>query len=188
MSTLLCIRYSNTISSQDLSYAIMTQPSKQQTSKPIDSRQEKSYTLISGLIDHFIANERGNLEKLKLYLTNLVCMELRHSIRENISTIISEQSTIRKLEQQLKDKDCHIEQLELMVFELQSLVRLKSIELSKGTIDDDVQFNSTSSSKVIETVVEKHKKKNLAFKLRNIFSITSRCKSESPKTASDSES
>jgi type I site-specific restriction endonuclease len=172
----------------------MTHSSIQQAAKPLDSRPEevKSYALISELIDHFITTERGSLEKLKVYIADLISKEVRRSIQDNISTIISEHNTIRNLEQQLNDKDNHIEQLELMVFELQSLVRLRSVELSKGTIDDDMQFNSTNSSisKVKETVadMEKYKKKNLAAKLRSLFSITSHCRGEPQKTASDSES
>lgn len=169
----------------------MTHSSIQQAAKSLDSRpgEDKSYTLISELIDHFITTERGSLEKLKLYVADLISKEVRRSIQDNISTIISEHNTIRKLEQQLNDKDNHIEQLELMVFELQSLVRLRSVELSKGTIDDDMQFNSTNSSisKVKETVAEKYKK-NLAAKLMSLFSITSHCRGEPQKTASDSES
>ena len=173
----------------------MTHSSIQQAAKSLDSRpgEDKSYTLISELIDHFITTERGSLEKLKLYVADLISKEVRRSIQDNISTIISEHNTIRKLEQQLNDKDNHIEQLELMVFELQSLVRLRSVELSKGTIDDDVQFNSTNSnSKVIVTAaadVERYKKKNLVSKLRSLFSYTSgHCRGEPQKTASDSES
>ena len=170
----------------------MTHSSIQQAAKSLDSRpgEDKSYTLISELIDHFITTERGSLEKLKLYVADLISKEVRRSIQDNISTIISEHNTIRKLEQQLNDKDNHIEQLELMVFELQSLVRLRSVELSKGTIDDDMQFNSTNSciSKVKETVAENYKKKNLAAKLMSLFSITSHCRGEPQKTASDSES
>lgn len=172
----------------------MTHSSIQQAAKSLDSRpgEDKSYTLISELVDHFITTERGSLEKLKLYIADLISKEVRRSIQDNISTIISEHNTIKKLEQQLNDKDNHIEQLELMVFELQSLVRLRSVELSKGTIDDDMQFNSTNSSisKVKETVAddEKYKKKNLAAKLRSLFSIKSHCRGEPQKTASDSES
>lgn len=172
----------------------MTHSSIHQASKSLDSRtgEQKTYTLISELIDHFMTSERGSLDKLKLYISDLISTEVRRSIQENISTIISEHNTIRKLEQQLHDKDNHIEQLELMVFELQSLVRLRSVELSKGTIDDDVQFNSTNSnSKVIVTAadVERYKKRNLVSKLRSLFSYTSgHCRGEPEKTASDSES
>lgn len=172
----------------------MTHSSIHQASKSLDSRtgEQKTYTLISELIDHFMTSERGSLDKLKLYISDLISTEVRRSIQENISTIISEHNTIRKLEQQLHDKDNHIEQLELMVFELQSLVRLRSVELCKGTIDDDVQFNSTNSnSKVIVTAadVERYKKRNLVSKLRSLFSYTSgHCRGEPEKTASDSES
>lgn len=172
----------------------MTHSSIHQALKSLDSRtgEQKTYTLISELIDHFMTSERGSLDKLKLYISDLISTEVRRSIQENISTIISEHNTIRKLEQQLHDKDNHIEQLELMVFELQSLVRLRSVELSKGTIDDDVQFNSTNSnSKVIVAAadVERYKKRNLVSKLRSLFSYTSgHCRGEPQKTASDSES
>lgn len=162
----------------------MNQPSVgERASKSLDSKRDKSYKLITELIDHFIMNEQASIDRMKLYITDLICTEVRQSIHENISTIISERSTIQKLEQQIKDKDYHIEQLELMIFELQSLVRLKSIEQSKGTSDDDVQLDNSSAVNAshnifMETAVDKIKKKNFSSKLRSFFSIASHCRNE----------
>ena len=91
---------------------------------------------------------------LKKQLIETLGIEMRTIVKENISSILSEHQHINDMKQLLIEKQNHIEQLELMIYELQAILRskdenmlvIKDIESNLIAIDNNKSKEQSSST------------------------------------------
>ena len=107
------------------------------------------HLLIFAFIDYLYEYMQDNNQciMLKEHLTEVLRIEMKTIIHENISTIISEHQQINDMKQTLIEKQNHIEQLELMIYELQALLRSKdeNMFVVKDTIKSNYLNNAVDN-------------------------------------------
>lgn len=97
---------------------------------------------------HEIIQDNHDFISFKQYITNIMGEEIKKAIQDNISSIIFEHQEIIKMKQIIIDKQTHIEQLELMIYELQALLRTKDENI---IVEKDLNNNQSYNIKNIPT-------------------------------------
>lgn len=105
---------------------------RQQTAtSPTNSGEAGAKSLLSSLVNVVVESLADNPEYLRFrnLLSETIVKEIQERVHEQVDQLIRNNNAMEQLRDEVAKKNVHIEKLELSVFELQDLLRARTLEL-----------------------------------------------------------
>lgn len=101
------------------------------TTSSSNSIESNAKSLLSSLVNVVVESLADNPEYVRFrnLLSETIVKEIREGVRQHVDQLVQNNDAMEQLRDEIVKKNIHIEKLELSVFELQALLRSRTLEL-----------------------------------------------------------